>query len=167
MPASSRCRTAAFAVLSAAGLLAGGVAAAQDAAYFSPTYAASHGSPYSEVYARTFGAEGGAPPMETAAPPPPARSAPSVPILPPFAPPPVVYVIEDNRLLTYDAEDYARGTGAALSGVALPGNGSAPGGPAPEVRVPTIADRLYAPPPLETAAGAASGGAPVPLVPRN
>src|SRR3546814_4471407 len=50
-------------------LLAAGNAAAQDAAYFSPTFAASRGSPYSEVYAATFGARTvGAPPLETAAP---------------------------------------------------------------------------------------------------
>ncbi|HMA15383.1 MAG TPA: hypothetical protein VKP12_11390 [Kiloniellaceae bacterium] len=85
------------------GFTAGGAAAAQDAAYFTPTYAASRGSPYSEVYARTFGAA----PLETAAPPAASDAG-------------AVYVIEDGRLLTYSAEDYARG-GPASAGAALPG----------------------------------------------
>src|SRR3546814_14822594 len=51
-------------------LLAAGNAAAQDAAYFSPTFAASRGSPYREVYAATFVARTvGAPPPEPAHPP--------------------------------------------------------------------------------------------------
>src|SRR3546814_18305485 len=87
-------------------LLAAGNAAAQDAAYFSPTFAASRGSPYSEVYAATFGARTvGAPPLETA--------APTVVV------PTLVYVIQDGRLLTYSAGDYGRG-GEALTTTALP-----------------------------------------------
>lgn len=90
------------------GLTTGGAALAQDAAYFTPTYAASRGSPYSEVYARAFGA----PPLETAAPPAEVAS-----------PAGVVYVIENGRLLTYSAEDYAHG-GPASAGTKLP---AAPG----------------------------------------
>lgn len=85
------------------GLAMGDAASAQEAAYFTPTYAASRGSPYSEVYARTFGA----PPLETAA--PPAADGPGAA---------AVYVIEDGRLLTYSAEDYARG-GPASGDTAL------------------------------------------------
>jgi hypothetical protein len=86
------------------GLVGTGAALAQDAAYFTPTYAASRGSPYSEVYARTFAPA----PLETAA--PPAEAA---------RPAGVVYVIEDGRLLTYSAEAYAHG-GPASAGAALP-----------------------------------------------
>jgi len=133
-------------------------AAAQSAAYFSPTYAASEGSPYSEVYARAFGA--GGPPLETSAPPAATPGA--------VVPGAVVYVIEGGRVLTYNAEDYASG-GAALARSALPSPGS--GTLNPEVRVPTIADRLYdtpAPSPvLETAAGPQDGAGPVPLLPRR
>ena len=114
-------------------LLLAGSAAAQDAAHFGPTYAASRGSPYSEVYARTFGA-----PLETAAPPPAAPGAPAV-----------VYVIEDGRLLTYSAGDYASGGGQALAGTALP---AAPTG-----------GRLYGAIPPEPAAG----DGPIPLLPQN
>ena len=138
----------------------GDTAAAQSAAYFSPTYAASEGSPYSEVYARAFGA--GGPPLETSAPRPTLQLRP-----PPASPgvaPGVVYVIEDGRLLTYSAESYATG-GQALARSSLPPAG--PGGPAPEVRVPTIADRLYETPALETAAGSGRQGMPIPLLPRK
>src|SRR3546814_20132966 len=87
-------------------LLAAGNAAAQDAAYFSPTFAASRGSPYSEVYAATFGARTvGAPPLETAAP---------TVVVPTF-----VYVIQDGRLLTSSPGAYGRG-GAALTTKPLP-----------------------------------------------
>jgi hypothetical protein len=120
------------------GLLAGGGAAAQDAAYFSPTYAASRGSPYSEVYARTFGA----PPLETAAAPPAAAQAPASGLG-------VVYIIEGGRLLTYSAGDYASGGGQALAGTALP---TAPAG-----------GRLYGAMPPQPAA--ADG--PIPLLPQN
>ena len=120
------------------GLLAGGGAAAQDAAYFSPTYAASRGSPYSEVYARTFGA----PPLETAAAPPAAAGTAATG-------PAVVYVIEDGRLLTYSAGDYASGGGQALAGTALP---TAPAG-----------GRLYGAMPPQPAA--ADG--PIPLLPQD
>jgi len=119
-------------------LLAAAGAAAQDAAYFSPTYAASRGSPYSEVYARTFGA----PPLETAAPAPAGTGASGAAGAAPA--PTVVYVIEGGRLLTYRAEDYAGG-GAAVAGTPLPA--AAPGG------------RLYG------AVPPASAGAPVPLQP--
>lgn len=136
-------------------------AAAQSAAYFSPTYAASQGSPYSEVYARTFGS--GGPPLETSAPPP------AVPETgPASAPEATVYVIEGGRVLTYSAEDYASG-GTALARSALPSAGG--GAIAPEVRVPTVADRLYdtpsPAPALETAAGPQDGGSLVPLLPQR
>jgi len=125
------------------GLLAGGGgAAAQDAAYFSPTYAASRGSPYSEVYARTFGA----PLLETAAAPP---AAAEIPASGPGVVPGVVYVIEDGRLLTYSAGDYASGGGQALAGTALP---TAPAG-----------GRLYGAMPPQPAA--ADG--PIPLLPQD
>ena len=160
MPALRRgCRPAAFAavLLAGAALVWSAAAAGQDAAYFTPTYAASQGSPYSEVYARTFGA----PPIVTAA-PPPAAPNPSV------APTPsVVYVIEDGRLLTYSAEVYARGGGEPLAGAPLPAADASYGRLAPEVRVPTVADRLYARPPLESAAGAAPDNGPIPLLPSN
>jgi hypothetical protein len=89
-----------------------GGAAAQDAATFSPTYAASRGSPYSEIYAETFRAGTTAPPLETAAPPAAATA--------PAGTPAVVYVIEGGRLLTYNADDYAHGGGQALADTALP-----------------------------------------------
>lgn len=119
--------------LTAAGLLwsllAAGATAAQDAAYFSPIYAASQGSPYSEVYARTFGG----PPLETAAPAPAASVAPA---------PSVVYVIEGGRLLTYSAENYLSG-GDALAGAPLPDGmgggrlyGAVPPAPAPVPLLP-------------------------------
>lgn len=139
MPAiSGRRRHRALAAVLCCALPAASSAAAQDAAYFSPTFAASHGSPYSEIYARTFGA----PPLETAAPAPAAAPA--------DAPAPsVVYVIENDRLLTYSATDFARGGAQALAGAALP---TAPAG-----------GRLYgAIPP----APADSGDA-VPLLPQN
>ena len=143
----------------------GGTAGAQSAAYFSPTYAASEGSPYSEVYARTFGA--GGPPLETSAPPasPPGGSPPRLAAPPPGARVPVVvYVIEDGRLLTYSAEDYANG-GEASSRSALPSAGG--GSLTPQVRVPTVADRLYDTPALETAAGPGGQGKPIPLLPER
>lgn len=137
-------------------------AAAQNAATFSPTYAASEGSPYRDVYARTFGAGGppaeGTPPLVTGA-SPPAPAADSAGD--------VVYVIEDGRLLTYRAEDYARG-GPALSGAALP---AAAGDAAarPRAELSSITNRLYgAPPPQTTGAGPAAPsrpGSPIQLVP--
>jgi hypothetical protein len=132
-----RCRPAAFAavLLAGAALVWSAAAAGQDATYFTPTYAASQGSPYSEVYARTFGA----PPIVTAAPAPPAAPTPSV-----------VYVIEDGRLLTYSAEVYARGGGEPLAGAPLP-------------TTPT-GGRLYGAVPPQAAAGSA-GHAPIPLLP--
>lgn len=128
-------------------------AAGQEAAYFTPTYAASQGSPYSEVYARTFGAA----PLETAAPPPPS-GAPT---------PSVVYVIEDGRLLTYSAEAYERGEGEPLAGTPLAAAEAPYGGFAPELRAARVTDRLYARPQLETTAGAAPAGGPIPLLPPN
>lgn len=147
------------------GLLAGSGALAQDAAYFSPTYAASDGSPYSSVYARAFGA--GGPPLETGA------SLPAPPPAPPKGPaaaapgvvPSVVYVIEGGRLLTYRAEDYASGGGAALAHSSVPAADAAYVGLRPEVRVPTVADGFYALPTVETAAGPEAAGKPVPLLP--
>lgn len=138
---------------------AGGTARAQSAAYFSPTYAASEGSPYSEVYARTFGA--GGPPLETSA-PPPALTAPPPP--PENAPPTAVYVIEDGRVLTYSAKDYAQG-GEALARSDLPSVGG--GALRPEVRVPTVTDQFYAAPALETAAGPDGQEQPIPLLPQR
>lgn len=85
------------------GLGAAEATPAQDAAYFTPTYAASRGSPYREAYARSFGA-----PLETAAPPATAAE-----------PPGIVYVIEDGQLLTYSPGNYASG-GPASSRTALP-----------------------------------------------
>ena len=143
-------------------------ALAQDARYFSPKYAASDGSPYSDVYARAFGAGGPAagqaapgapepwdPPLITAAPPPG----------PPPAESEVVYVIEDGQLSTYSSDDYARGSGAALSQVPLPTAADAP--VASGLELPSIADRLYGAPPLETAADKIGGapGTPVRLIP--
>jgi hypothetical protein len=142
---------------------AGGAASAQSAAYFSPTYAASEGSPYSEVYARTFGA--GGPPLETSAPPPadpPRLAAPPAPAVQGAAA--MVYVIEGGRLLTYNAEAYANG-GEALVRSALPSEGG--GAMNPEVRVPTVTDQFYAAPALETAAGRTGEGAPIPLLPQK
>ena len=153
-----RRRAAAYAVLACTsvvlctvGLARTSAARAQSAPYFSPTYAASEGSPYSSIYAQTFGA--GGPPASQA----PAASAAPAPLetaAGPAAPPEsgVVYVIEDGRLLTYRAEDYAQG-GQALAGTAVP---PAPSGAAD---LSSIADRLYEAAPLETAAG------PIPLVP--
>ncbi len=143
-------------------------AAAQSAAYFSPTFAASEGSPYSDIYARAFGA--GGPPSAAH----PAPAAPLVTAAPPVATPPdtgvvpdtgVIYVIEGGRLLTVDARDYARGSATALSTAPLPDSGPAPGAPA--AALPGIADRLYGAPPLETAAGSGTPapGAPIRLVP--
>jgi hypothetical protein len=146
-------RSPAFTIIGA--LLGGlapayGVAAAQDAAHFSPTYAASQGSPYSEIYARTFGtprktAAGGAP-LETAAgtPAAAAKSAGD-----PVAAPKVVYIIEGGRLLTYSAADYGRGVGEALAAAELP-TGPAGG-------------RLHGAIPPEPAAD----GQPIPLLPKN
>ena len=138
---------------------------AQDATYFTPTYAASQGSPYSDVYARAFGtppapaqgtpaqakpAQGGpaqAAPLETSAPPPESDQTDAD----------VVYVIEGDGLLTYRAEDYASGRGSAVAQSPLPPAETAYIGGSPDVQVPTIADRLYdgssGKPALETAAG--------------
>jgi hypothetical protein len=156
------------AALLVAALAAGAAtpAAAQDASYFSPTYAASDGSPYSSVYARTFGA--GGPPAQPAPPP----EAPLETSAAPTAAPPqsgtegVVYVIEDGRLLTYRAEDYARGRGA-VAGAAVPPAVTGSAGSTPPADLSSITNRLYgAPPPgsplLPTAAGPA---APIQLVP--
>lgn len=138
-----------------------GHAGAQDAAVFTPTYAASTGSPYSDVYARTFGTTGRPDaaasqaeplPLETAAPPPSAQEA------APAVGPGVVYVIEGSRLLTYRAADYASG-GTAVDQAPLPPADTAYIGGAPEVQVPTIADRLYSRPPATPAGG------PIPLPP--
>jgi len=163
--ASAVRRSATMAALFAA-MVAGTVAAflpdgvaAQPAPYFSSTYAASEGSPYKEVYGRTFGA--GAP-LETAAPPaaPPADPPTDPPPLPEVAPE-VVYVIEDGRLLTYSAADYAKGEGRARSLSPLPADSSPLGRPA--VSLPSVADHLYGAPPAETAAGPAA--VPIRLVP--
>lgn len=142
-------------------------AAAQSAAYFSPTFAASEGSPYSEVYARAFGAGGPppaapAPPLVTAAPAPDTGVAPDGGVIPDGG---VVYVIEGGRLLTVDAADYARGSATALATAPLPDSGPTPGAPA--AAIPGIADRLYGTAPQETAAGskAPAPGTPIRLVP--
>ena len=133
--------------LAACPLLLPSGAVAQSAAYFSPTFAASEGSPYSDVYARAFGA--GAPPADTG-------------VVPDTG---VVYIIEGGRLLTLDARDYASGSATALTTTPLPASGPAPGAPA--AALSGIADRLYGAPPLETAAGsgAPAAGAPIRLVP--
>jgi len=157
---------AACLALAAAAVLAAlpGHAGAQDAAVFTPTYAASPGSPYSDVYARTFGTTGRPdaaagqtepPPLETAA-APPASAEEAAPDVVPGA---VVYVIEGSRLLTYRAADYAGG-GSAVDQAPLPPAETAYIGGAPEVQVPTIADRLYS-----RSAPAAKAGGPVPLLP--
>jgi hypothetical protein len=137
MPALRRCRRSAFvaALLAGASPAWSGAAAGQDAAQFSPTYAASQGSPYRAVYARTFGA----PPLETAA-PPPAAVSPALDIVPA---PDVVYVIEGGRLLTYRAEDYARGEGPEIAGAPVPVAKTPYGGFSSGVRAPTVTDRLY------------------------
>ncbi|MGF1592193.1 MAG: hypothetical protein ACFCUW_02875 [Kiloniellaceae bacterium] len=134
-----------------------GTAVAQSAAHFSPTYAASEGSPYSEIYARTFGA--GAPPLETAA--PPAIDTAEAPVI---AESSVVYVIEGGRLLTYSSEAYTGG-GQAQGSALLPPAEADYRALAPEVRVPTVADSLYGVPPLDTAAGPDTPAAPIPLLP--
>lgn len=132
-------------------------ATAQDAPYFSSTYAASEGSPYSSVYARTFGAGGPPAPLETGAAPSglaPSDLAPSDPAPTESKAGEVVYVIENGRLLTYRAEDFARG-GRAVTSTAVP---PAPGG----AELSGITGRLYGSPPaapVEDAAG------PIPLVP--
>lgn len=112
-------------------------ATAQEARHFSPTHAASDGSPYSSVYARTFGAGGSpaqpAPPLETSAAPPASSAAQS-------EPDGIVYVIQDGRLLSYRAEDYAHG-GPALSGAAVPPNAGA--GATPPAELTGITRRLY------------------------
>lgn len=121
--------------------------AAQPAPHFSSTYAASEGSPYKDVYGRTFGAAPEADPglpLETAAPP----------ADPEVVAPEVVYVIEDGRLLTYSAADYATGGGEAQSLSALPVESSPLGRPA--ASLPSVADHLYGAPPAETAAGPAA-----------
>ncbi len=124
-------------------------AKAQNDPYFSPTFAASaKGSPYSSVYARTFGSGAPAPA------PAPAPEAPGV-----------VYVIEGGGLLTYRAEDYAKGSGEAVARTALPPADFALGASAPPLQLPSIADKFYDAPPLETAAGPAAGPAPIPLYP--
>jgi hypothetical protein len=150
--------------------LTGAPAGAQDAVTFAPTYAASQGSPYSEVYARTFGHTGKpaqAAPLETAAPP----AVPAAVPAPAPGPGGVVYVIEDNRLLTYRADDYTgfSGGGAAVDQAPLPPAETAYIGGAPEVRVPTVADRFYgatvpAGPAFEAAPLDTAGG-PIPLIP--
>lgn len=161
------------AILLVAVVAAGGAgqAAAQDAPYFSPTYAASDGSPYSSVYARTFGA-GGPPPAE-----PPATAplvtgngplVPATPAAPADSGPAgnVVYVIEHGRLLTYRAEDYARGRGA-IAGAAVPPAVIGSAGSTPPADLSSITNRFYGAPPLPTAAGPASAelAAPIQLVP--
>lgn len=122
-------------------------ATAQEARHFSPTHAASDGSPYSSVYARTFGAGGSpaqpAPPLETSAAPPASSAAQSEPdgIVPDgIVPDGIVYVIQDGRLLSYRAEDYAQG-GPALSGAAVPPNAGA--GATPPAELTGITRRLY------------------------
>jgi hypothetical protein len=129
MPALRRCRRSAFvaALLAGASPAWSGAAAGQNAAQFSPTYAASQGSPYSAVYARTFGAA----PLETSA---PAAASPA---------PDVVYVIEGGRLLTYRAEDYARGEGPEIAGAPVPVAKTPYGGFSSGLRAPTVTDRLY------------------------
>lgn len=152
---------------------AAGPAAAQDARYFSPTYAASDGSPYSSVYARTFGAGGppaagapAAPPLVTGAGP----AVPATPTLPADSGPDgsVVYVIEDGRLLTYRAEDYTRGRDA-VAGAAVPPAVIGSAGSTPPADLSSITNRLYgAPPPLATGAGPTAPsppGGPIQLVP--
>ena len=116
--------------------------AAQKARHFSPTYAASDGSPYSSVYARTFGAGGPpaqpAPPLETSAAPPASSATQSEPDG--IVPDGIVYVIQDGQLLSYRAEDYAQG-GPALSGAAVPPNAGAAATPPAELT--GITRRLY------------------------
>ena len=145
-------------------------AGAQDAAVFTPTYAASPGSPYSDVYARAFGTTGRPdaaasqaepPPLETAA-PPPASAQEAAPGVAPGVVPDVVYVIEGSRLLTYRAADYAGG-GSAVDQAPLPPAETAYIGGAPEVQVPTVADRLYSR--SAPAARAAEAGGPISLLP--
>ncbi|GAB4358405.1 MAG: hypothetical protein Kow00114_10570 [Kiloniellaceae bacterium] len=151
-----------WSVLAAALAVLPAGAGAQDAAVFTPTYAASQGSPYSDVYARTFGTTGRPaaeepPPLETAAAPPAQAGAPQA-IAPGGTAPEVVYVIEGGRLLTFEAADYPAGT--AADAAPLPPAETAYIGAAPEVQVPTIADRLYRQPPAP-----APAGGPIPLLP--
>jgi hypothetical protein len=137
---------------------------AQNAVRFSPTFAASQGSPYRDVSGPTSGA-GAATDSHGLN----RRSAPSTAFPEPAGREPgagaheaVVYVIEDGRLLTYSASDYAAGRDRVLARTDLSRIGAII---IPEVRVPTIADRLYAGPPLETAGGEAGSAAPVVLIP--
>ncbi|WP_420347101.1 hypothetical protein [Pelagibius sp.] len=122
-------------------------AAAQDGGYFSPTYASSaQGSPYRDVYSRTFGSATAAPEaLQT-----PRAAAPVAASGPAGE---VVFVIDSKGLATYRADDYAGGRGDAIARGAVP--------PMPETatiagavpQVPTVADNLYLRPPLETAGG--------------
>ncbi|WP_299390946.1 hypothetical protein [Pelagibius sp.] len=117
----------------------------QSDGYFSPTYAASaQGSPYREVYSRTFG---------SAAPPPPDPQETAATLVPSKPVEDFVFVIDSKGLATYRADDYGDGQGAAIARGPLP--------PVPEAKliagataqVPTVADNLYLQPPLETAGG--------------
>lgn len=122
----------------------------------SPTYAASpQGSPYSEIYSRTFGASGAAAPGAGTATPGPTPS-PGVE----DAGGEVVYVIDSNGLLTYRAEDFSRGAGTPIghNPQPLPAATASSG----TLQVPTVAKGLYLQPPLETAAGPAPAPSPAP-----
>jgi hypothetical protein len=151
-----RPRTAIFLSLSAASLVSACLAAWVDEA-------AAQGSPYSDIYARAFGVA------------PPPTAIPATPLPGPggageAASGDVVYVIEDGRLLTYRAGDYASGNGEALTRSPLPSAESAYSFSPPELLIPSIADRLYGTAPLETAAGEAAAAnaeapAPIPLFP--
>ncbi|NIA70120.1 hypothetical protein HBA54_16055 [Pelagibius litoralis] len=127
---------------------------AQGKGYFSPTYAASaEGSPYSEVYSRTFGASGEAqqtPPLTFA---PPIETAAAKPSATPDS---VVYIIDSQGLLTFRSEDFAEGTGKAIAHNPLPTSRGPAANPMAPPQVPTVANSLYLQPPLETATGPAA-----------
>lgn len=122
----------------------------------SPTYAASsNGSPYSEIYSRTFGASGAAA-APTSTPGPDAEDA-GVGVVSDGG---VVYVIDSNGLLTYRAEDFSRGSGPPIGHNPQPLPAATAG--AGSLQVPTVADGLYLQPPLETAAGPTPPPSPAP-----
>lgn len=131
----------------------------------SPTYAESaQGSPYGEVYSRTFGASGepAEPSRGTA---PNAAPGPS----PTETAGEVVYVIDSNGLLTFRAEDYGPGQAAPIGHNPQPLMQAPNAVPRTPAQVPTVADSLYLQPPLATAAGPRSAQpaspAPAPVLP--
>lgn len=126
----------------------------------SPIYAESaQGSPYREVYSRTFGTSGNPAEPLRGTTPVPAETAEEV-----------VYVINSNGLLTFRAEDYAQDQGGPIGHNPLPLMQAPNAVPTAPAQVPTVADSLYLQPPLATAAGPRSAQPaapePAPTLPR-